>query len=133
MSSRYVGSATDPVDATRKKCLRVGARSVQAASAALDNESVKNQFDRLTTDFSSRVDRAVPYISEVTTGLLDDETGSLAGALNAHQQSLHDLLDSQFDPDSKQSIMGKIEDLVAEALECQSRTIRQAVSLEASR
>ena len=127
---RYVGSSADPVDATRR-CLRVGARSVQAASAALDNETVRNQFDRLTSDFSSRVDGAVSYISEVTTGLLDSESGALAGALNGHRQALHDLLDSQFDPDSKQSIMGKIEDLVAEALERQSRTIRQAVSLEA--
>lgn len=128
---RYVGSATDPVDATRR-CLRVGVRSVQAASAALDSETVRTQFDRLTSDFSSSVDGAIAHISDLTTGLLDDETGALAGALNGHRQQLHDLLDSQFDPDSKRSIIGKIDDLLCEALDRQSRSIRQAVSLDAA-
>lgn len=127
---RLVGASDDPVEATRR-CLRVGARSVQAASAAIDNETVRSQFDRLTANFNSSVEAATAQILDVTTGLLDDNTGSLAGALNGHRQQLGDLLDAQFDPDSKQSIMGKVDELVGEALDRQSRTIRQAVSLEA--
>lgn len=127
---RLVGASSDPVEATRR-CLRVGARSVQAASAAIDNETVRNQFDRLTVEFNSSVEGAVAQVLNATTGLLDDETGSLAGALNGHRQQLGELLDAQFDPDSKQSIMGKVDELLSEALDRQIRTIRQAVSLEA--
>ena len=105
---------------------------MQAASAALDNETVRAQFDRLTQGFNASVDGAITQISDVTTGLLDDKTGALAGALNGHRQQLHDLLDSQFDPDSKQSVMGKIEDVLSEALDHQSRSIRQAVSLDSA-
>lgn len=127
---RVVGTSSDPVEATRR-CLRVGARSVQAASAALDTETVRDQFDRLTAEFNSSVEGAIAQVLSATNGLLDDETGSLAGTLNGHRQQLSDLLDAQFDPDSKQSVMGKVDALVGEALDRQSRTIRQAVSLEA--
>lgn len=127
---RLAGAADDPVEATRR-CLRVGARAVQGASAAIDNETVRSQFERLTADFNSSVEAAITQILDATTELLDDDTGSLASTLNGHRQQLGDLLDAQFDPDSKQSIMGKVDELVGEALDRQNRSIRQAVSLEA--
>ena len=55
---RFVASAEDPVAATRH-CLQVGARSVQAASAALDSGTVQREFDRLSSDFGACVGNAI--------------------------------------------------------------------------
>ena len=126
---RFVASSEDPVAATRR-CLQVGARSVQAASAALDSGAVQTEFDRLSADFGTCVGNAIDQIAAVTSGLLDEETGSLKAILEGYRVQLDEVLDARFDVDSKKSVMAEIEKIVAEALVAQNQTIRRSVSLD---
>lgn len=127
----FVRQADDAVEATRK-CLRIGARSIRAASATIDAETVATRFDALSDDFSARVEGAVVQVAAITSGLLDAESGALTSALADHHAKLAELLDSNFDPQSKVSVMAKIEEIVAEALGRQSEAIKKVISLDSA-
>ena len=80
------------------RCLRIGARSIQAASATLDTETVSTASMRLTNDFTSQPRPRRRTSRRATTGLLDDENGALSQTLSRAPQKLAELLDENFDP-----------------------------------
>ena len=110
---KVVGDADDPVAATHH-CLRIGARAVRAANAAVDVELVERSFDALALRLDDQVTGAVTQISDVADQLLGGDDGALTVALAGFHEGLDSLLGSTFDPDSKASVMSKIEALMEE-------------------
>lgn len=127
----FVRDSDEPVEAVRR-CLQIGARSIRAASATIDIETVSTRFDALTNDFASSLERAVAQVAAATSSLLDVENGALSKTLVQHHEKLAELLDENFDPQSKISVLGKIEEIVAEALSRQSDGIKRVISLDSS-
>lgn len=127
----FVAKSDDPVDATRR-CLRVGVRAIRAASATIDSDTVSTRFDALHLGLTSCITEAVGQIAAAAGCLLDEENGALSNTLELHSKQLGDLLDHRFDPESKVSIMGKIEAIVAEALARQTEGIKRVISLDSN-
>ena len=127
----YVAKSDDPVDATRR-CLRIGVRAIRAASVAIDSETVSTRFDALHLGLATCLSEAVDHIASAANGLLDEENGALTNTLELHRKQLGDLLDHRFDPESKVSVMGKIEEIVAEALARQTDGIKRVISLDST-
>jgi hypothetical protein len=108
---RIVGEADDPAIAV-SQCLRVGARALRAAHVSVDVDVIERSFQELETRFETRVTAAVDEIARTTTDLLDEEDGALSGMLGTFQSELTEILGDTFDPDSRSSVLAKIEELV---------------------
>jgi hypothetical protein len=108
---RIVGEADDPAMVVTQ-CLRVGARALRAAHVSVDVDVIERSFADLEQRFEHRVAAAVDEIARTTTGLLDEEDGALTGALGSFQSELESILGDTFDPDSRSSVLAKIEELV---------------------
>lgn len=110
--------------------LRIGAQSVRLASVDLDAHLVERRFDALAGSFDSTVTKAVTSIAVATGDLLDEESGALPAVLNGLRQELSSLLGDTFDPDSKSSVIAKIESVVAATAEQMARNVRATFSLD---
>lgn len=126
---RVVAEADDPVDGARQ-CLRIGARAIRAVSATVDTNIVEKRFDAMSNHFDERVEDLVEKISGTARDLLDEEDGSLAATLVAHREQLELLLGSTFDPDSKKSVLGIFESVLAESHEKQADAMRKLVAID---
>ena len=108
---RIISESDDPLAAIRQ-CLRIGARALRAAHVTVDVDVIERSFHELETRFESRVTDAVDEIARTTSGLLDEDTGALVGALTAFRTEFDQLLGDTFDAKSKVSVITKIEELV---------------------
>ena len=108
---RLVGAADDPA-AVVSQCLRVGARALRAAHVSVDVDVIERSFQELEARFETKVTAAVDEIARTTTDLLDEDTGALTGALGTFRTDLESILGDTFDPDSRSSVLAKIEELV---------------------
>jgi len=125
----YIADSDDPIEATRK-CLRIGARSIRAASATLDAETVTTRFEALGSRFDTCVTDAVEKVVAAAVSLADSEGGALVLALAEHKGQLEEMLDDNFDLQSKVSVMGKIEQMIAEAQTRQNEALKRVLSLD---
>lgn len=125
----FVKDSDDPVDATRR-CIRIGARAIQAASATIDSETVSNRFEALNADFQASVSTAVDRIASIANELLSEDGGGLSVAYTAHRDQLSALLDDRFDPDSKSSVMAQIDKLVTDSISAQNADLKRLISLD---
>jgi hypothetical protein len=126
---RTVEEADDPVEATRQ-CLRIGARAVRAANVSVDSDLIERRFDVMTDRFDERVEEAVEQIAGVTTNLLDQDTGVLPAALQAHRSELETLLGATFDPDSTKSVIAVLQRVLGDAHKAQTDAIRRLVTVD---
>ncbi len=125
---KVIGDADDPVAATHH-CLRIGARAVRAANAAVDVELVERSFDAMSLRLNDQITGAVEQIGTVADQLLGGDDGAITVALAGFNEQLDGLLDSTFDVDSKASVMSKIEALV----QAQNRRARSRRCASSSR
>ena len=93
---RIISESDDPLAAIRQ-CLRIGARALRAAHVTVDVDVIERSFHELETRFESRVTDAVDEIARTTSGLLDEDTGALVGALTAFRTEFDQLLGDTFD------------------------------------
>jgi hypothetical protein len=121
--------ADDP-DSGVHTLLRIGAHSVRLASAELDTQLVERRFDALAGTFDTTVTKAVSSIAEVTGELLDEEHGTLPTTLGHLRTEMSQLLGETFDPDSKSSVIAKMETVLADASDQMARNIRATFSLD---
>jgi hypothetical protein len=124
-----VESAPDQTEAVHR-CLRLGAQAVGVLGSSLDVELVDQRFEDLAGRFDDGVKHAVDSIAGSMTSLLDDSEGALPAVLEAHRESLDDLLGTTFDPESKKSVLGAIDEMLAAARRDQAESIRSLVSIE---
>lgn len=121
---------TDDPEAGVHTLLRIGAQSVRLASVDLDTQMVERRFEALAGGFEGTVTKAVSSIAEVTEELLDEERGSLPTAICSLKEDLARLLGETFDPDSRNSVISKIEAVLAGTTEQVARSIRGTFSLD---
>jgi hypothetical protein len=126
-----VSEAPDAEDAVQL-CLQVGARALRAANVAVDVDLVERSFSELATRLDTQVAQYVGQISQTAEGLLDGEEGALAQTLVGFGDQISELLGSTFDPDSKASVVSKIELLVQELVERNSDGIRRMLATDGS-
>jgi hypothetical protein len=105
---RVLTESADPEEATHA-LLRIGAQATLIAGADLDAQVVERRFEGMTRNFDSSLSTAVSRISQVSSELVDGETGALTQLLNQTRTGLKALLDDTFDPDSKSSAITKID------------------------
>jgi len=108
---RIVAEADDPALAV-SQALRIGARALRAAHVSVDVDVIERSFEELEARFETKVTAAVDEIARTTAGLLDEDTGALTGALGTFRTDLESILGDTFDPDSRSSVLAKIEELV---------------------
>jgi hypothetical protein len=107
--------ATDLVAAIHTR-LQLGTRVLALANSTGEVEYIRAEIDRLTTAVSAAVTDSVGKVAKTTEGLLDSETGALAATLRTFGAHLTSLLGDTFDPARRDSVMAKIETLVADML-----------------
>ena len=112
---RIVAEADDPALAV-SQALRIGARALRAAHVSVDVDVIERSFEELEARFETKVTAAVDEIARTTAGLLDEDTGALTGALGTFRTDLESILGDTFDPDSRSSVLAKIEELVGSSV-----------------
>jgi hypothetical protein len=124
-----VNGAEDRTEAVHR-CLRLGAQAIGVLGSSIDIELIDKRFERLAGRFDESVTRAVDSIAGSMADLLDENDGALTAVLETHRTSLDDLLGSTFDPESKKSVMGAIDNMLAAAGNEQTELIRRIVSTD---
>lgn len=126
---RVLSEADDVADATHT-CLQVGARALIAGHAALDEVLVGRSFDQLVERLSASVDAGVGRIAETATALLGEEDGALTKVLAEVKGELTARLDQLFDPDSKSSALGLIEEILGAATTTSVARLQASLDLD---
>ena len=109
---RIVAEAADPAGAV-SQCLRIGARAMRAAHVTVDVDVIERSFSRARDPLrdprrptrSTRSPAPRPASST-------PRTGALTGTLSLFRTEFEQLLGDTFDPDSKRSVLAKVETLV---------------------
>ena len=125
----FIATADDPVEATHQ-CLQVGVLAIKAAHVSLETDLVRGRFDAMSEQFDTQVETAVNQIVEATRLLVNDETGAIPVALEAHHQKLEELLGATFDPESKKSVLALFEQVMADTHQSQVEALRQIISTD---
>jgi hypothetical protein len=116
------------VESTLHRCLEVGARALRLAETTLDAEVVERAF----ADMAGRLDRTVSDFNRsfegTASGLLDAERGELPRALAHWKGEVEQLLGATFDPDSKRSVLAKLDAVLLEAQERQLQALRRLIN-----
>jgi hypothetical protein len=123
----FVREADDP-EAAVHRCLQMGARALRLANVSTETAIVDKAFDAMTTEFDGKVEGAVDRIVKAGESLLSEEDGELAQALAGWQAEVESMLNSTFDPDSKRSVLSKLETILEEARERQVQSVRQIIN-----
>lgn len=123
-------SAEDPA-ATLHDVLALGSRVLRVAQARLDADVIRGEVDKLTTAFAGTVTTAVDNIAATSARLLDAESGELPTALTAFRAQVEELLGDAFDPDSRSSLLSRIEQAYLKVGEDQLHAFRRLINPEA--
>jgi hypothetical protein len=91
--------------------LSIGAAAMLSAGLQLDTAVVERRFD----DLSTRFDASIKGAFESIEGLLDDEDGTIACALEDVKQEIATVINTTFDPTKTTSVVARLNDLVDEA------------------
>lgn len=119
-----VGDANDPV-ASVHRLLALGAQVQRFADSKLDGEILTETVERLTRNVEGSVESAVLGIAQASKELLDGKSGALPAAMNQFREGFERLLDENFDPDSKKSIIAKFETAISAATSEQTARINR--------
>lgn len=123
---RVLGEAEDASQAA-DILLGIGARATRQASVSLETAIVERRFEGLAGRFDQQLQGAVAAITEAADGLLDEEDGALTSILTELRGGISSALDTVFDADSKTSAIGKIDQVLADAVERLERKVRETV------
>src|SRR5437763_903881 len=102
----------DSPEALMHDCLAVGARALTAAQATSDVAVVEKAFGDMTSTFTRELDDFSEELESKSKELLDDEQGMLPRSLQEFRAKLEELLGDTFDPDSKQSAIATLEQVM---------------------
>jgi hypothetical protein len=117
----------DDLEAAVHRYLRVGALAASGAQVAMETGHVERAFDGMQADFETKLTDAVRSIGTAADELLDEHDGALPKVLDELKRDLDELLGSTFDPDSKRSVIGKLEAVLEQAAGQVDRLVRRAL------
>lgn len=107
--------------------LGIGARATRQASVSLETAIVERRFEGLVSRFDQQLQGTIRAIVEAQDGLLDEEDGALTAALSEWRKGVTADFQAAFDPTSKTSAIGKIDQVIAEATQRLERKVRETV------
>src|SRR5262245_21452494 len=93
-------------------CLAIGARALTAAQSTSDVAIVEKAFGEMTSSFTLGLDGFSQELEAKTRELLDSEDGILPRSLGEFAERLEELLGDTFDPESKRSAVGILEQVM---------------------
>lgn len=114
-----VGRSSDLEEGLRS-CLSVGARALDMSTTAIDELAVGKAFEQMTQRLGAMIELAVDRVR----GLTDVHDGPIAGLLADVHSTVTDDLSRLFDPNSKASALGLMDDTFAKAITTHERTLR---------
>ena len=123
---RHVAEVDD-TEAAVHHCLQVGARALNAAQTTTDAALVEHAFEGMTSEFTTKVNAAVKEITETAGALLDEEDGELTSTLSAWRKDVDEHLGAYFDPNSKRSIVSKLETMLEQARAAQIEALKRII------
>jgi hypothetical protein len=101
----------DDMSVCLERMLSIGAAAMLSAGLQLDTAVVERRFDALNTSFDASIKGAFQSIE----GLLDDEDGTIACALEDVKQEIATVINSTFDPSRTTSVVARLNELVDKA------------------
>jgi hypothetical protein len=122
-----MATEAENVEVTVHDCLALGARALRAVRTTTDVAVVEKAFTGMTRTFSAGIEKATEEIHARTRELLDGDHGELPRWFTEYKAQLTTLLDSTFDPDSKNGALAKLDDLMREAARDQTRALRDLI------
>jgi hypothetical protein len=121
-----IREADDPLAAVHE-LLTIGARAVRAARVSVDAAIVEKAFSAMNDTFHASVDDFSEALSKKADELLGAEDGEVPRTLTTFAQSLDSLLSETFDPNSKQSALTKLENVLNQAGREQVAGVRRLI------
>jgi hypothetical protein len=97
---------------------------LRLAGATLDAQLVEHRFETLADELDHALGDFARRVDETAEALLDDETGTLKGALAGWLDEVTSTLESTFDEESRTSAIAKLEALLARARTEQVKAVR---------
>jgi hypothetical protein len=117
----------EDLDALVHGCLAVGARALTVARATSDVAVVEEAFNEMASTFSRGIERFTGELDDKTKELLDEEGGALSVTLQGFRNEIEQLIDGAFDPTSKVSALGKLEEVMRSATLEQVKAVRALI------
>lgn len=102
----------DDADAAMHNVCQVGARAIKLAQVSQDTHVVEAAFRNLEDSFRNRLDETLRQMTAASEALFGETDGAVPHALTAFRDELEDLLGGTFDPGSRESVIGKFDELV---------------------
>jgi hypothetical protein len=118
---------SDDLGHTLHRQLAVGARALRAAQASVDSTVVERAFDEMRSTFRASIEDFTREISHQADKLLDEEEGEIPKTLDEFRADMGDLLDQTFDPNSKQSVVTKLGQVLEQAGQDQLAAVRRLI------
>lgn len=117
---------SDSPDHAAHLCLQIGARAIQASNATVDTDIVERSFDAMAAKFETGLVSAITQVEAATTGLVGDD-GQITSTLGDWKAEVAGLLGETFNADSKSSVIGKIDKLLADVHAEHVRKLRNVI------
>lgn len=121
-----LAEASDP-EAAAHVIMQIGARAVSVANASADTQIVDKAFHEMTAAFDERLAAAVEDVTAAGDRLFKADEGEVNKSLEKFRQELDGQLGETFDPDSKKSVIGKVEQMLEESAERSRRAMRRLI------
>jgi hypothetical protein len=100
---------SDDPEAAVHQLLGVGGRVTALTRTTMDSEVVRHAFETMREEIHDGNSAALGELKYTMSGFLDPEDGVLARSLKAGREDLERALGEAVDPDSRRSIVGKVE------------------------
>lgn len=122
----------DDLEALMHRVIEVGARAYRVAQVSVDVAVVDDAFEDMKSQLGKKLEETVERIGSVASGLLDSDSGAVPTALNAWRGEFERLLGDSFDPDSKKSIIAKMDVSLETARDELVDAVKQVVNADAA-
>jgi hypothetical protein len=118
----------EDLEETTHRCLQIGARALQDTQVRIDTEEMRRSIERLTLDLEERMRGGTDQLAGALSSALGEGPDSaLAQVMAGFEVRLGERLAAVFDPDSKKSALGLVEELLAEGRRAQAEALRRTL------
>jgi len=104
-------------------------RIISLANSSAEAENLRNSMERLGQSVDEAQEKTKEQVRQVVSDFFDPEEGKAAKSLGSFRNSLDDMLQAKFDPDSRASILSKFDDQIAKTFTGKIHEINQILDI----